>query len=191
MEEKEKIDYKKIIEELKPHLEKEYLAFKEELLKLRASRASPTLIENILVDLYGKNYPLKQLGAITVLNPREIVIQPWDPSYFPAIQKAIENSGLGVSLSVTQNQIKIQLPPMTEEFRKELLKLVSQKKETVRKKMRELREAVLRKLQNAFLEKKLSEDEKYKAKKDLQKLIDEYTEQIEELVEKKRKEIEQ
>lgn len=191
MEEKEKLDYKKLIEQIKPKFESNFLAFKEELKKIRISRATPTLVEDLKVNLYGKEYPLKQLGTITVAPPRDIIIQPWDNSYLEPIKKAIENAGLDLNPILEQTQIRIQLPPVTEEYRKNILKTLSQKKENLRKILREIREDAWRKIQNAFLEKRLSEDEKYKAKEALQELVEEYNEKIEELIEKKEKEIEE
>lgn len=191
MEEKEKLDYRKLIDEIKPKFESHFLSFKEELNKLRVARANPALVEDILVDLYGKKYPLKQLGTVSVSPPRDIIIQPWDNSYLEPIKKAIESAGLDLNPILEQTQIRIPLPPMTEEYRKNLLKTLSQKKENLRKILREIREDAWRKIQNAFLEKRLSEDEKYKAKEALQDLIDEYNEKIEEVIEKKEKEIQE
>jgi ribosome recycling factor len=188
-EEKEKIDYKKIIEKAKPEMEKAVKAFEEELKTLRSSRASPELIENLQVECFGQKFLLRQLGQISIPEPRQILISPWDPSYLDSIIKAIESSGLGVSPVVDQNSIRINLPPVTEEFKKNLLRILSQKKETAKKKVREARTDAWDKIQQACLEGKISEDQKYKGKDELQDLVEEFNEKIEEIAKRKEKEI--
>jgi ribosome recycling factor len=188
-EEKEKIDYKKIIEKAKPEMEKAVKAFEEELKTLRSSRASPELIENLQVECFGQKFLLRQLGQISIPEPRQILISPWDPSYLDSIIKAIESSGLGVSPVVDQNSIRINLPPVTEEFKKNLLRILSQKKEAAKKKIREARTDAWDEIQDAFLEGKISEDQKYKGKDELQDLVEEFNEKIEEIAERKEKEI--
>jgi len=188
-EKKEKLDYRKIIEKVKPEMEKAIKSFEEELRTLRTSRASPQLIENLQVECFGKKFLLKQLGQISIPGPREILISPWDSSYIDPIIKAIEKSNLGLNATVDKNSIKINLPPLTEEFKKNLLKILSQKKESAKKKIREARTDAWDKIQEAFLEGKISEDQKYKGKEDLQDLVEEFNEKIEEIAKRKEKEI--
>ena len=188
-EEKEKIDYRKIIEKVRPEMEKAVKNFEEELKTLRSSRASPELVENLQVECFGQKFLLRQLGQISIPEPRQILISPWDPSYIDPIIKAIEKSGLGVSPVVDKNSIKINLPPVTEEFKKNLLRILSQKKEVAKKKVREARTEAWDKIQKAFLEGKISEDQKYKGKDELQDLVDEFNEKIEEIAKRKEKEI--
>ncbi len=188
-EKKEKINYKELIQKVKPDFEEALEYLKRELAKIRTSRASPTLVENLKVEVFGQKFPLKQLGTISVPQAREIIIQPWDSSYIEGIVKALENADLGVSPVVSGNEIRISLPPMTEEFRKNLLRIVSQKKEKAKKMIREAREWVWNQIQRGFREGRLSEDEKYKGKDELQDLVEEFNEKIEEMVEKKIEEI--
>lgn len=188
-EEKEKLDYKKLIQNIKPEMERVLKSLKEDLAKIRTGRATPALVENLEVECFGQKFPLRQLAQISIPEPRQILIYPWDGSYIEGILRAIERSGLGLSPVVEKNFIRINLPPLSEEFRKDLLKLVSQKKETAKKNIRNLREEIWNKLQQAFREKKISEDEKYKGKDELQDLIEEYNEKIEEIVEKKENEL--
>jgi ribosome recycling factor len=190
MEEKEKINYKELIEKVKPDFEEALEYLKRELSKIRTSRATPALVENIIVEIFGQKFPLKQLGAISIPQAREIIIQPWDASYIEGIVQALERADLGVSPVVSGNSIKISLPPMTEEFRQNLLRFISQKKERAKKMIREAREWAWNQIQRGFREGKLSEDEKYRGKDELQDLVKEYNEKIEEMVKKKREEIE-
>ena len=186
---KEKIDYRKIIEKAKPEMEKAVKNFEEELKTLRSSRASPELVENLQVECFGQKFLLRQLGQISIPEPRQILISPWDSSYIDPIIKAIEKSGLGVSPAIDKNSIRINLPPVTEEFKKNLLKILSQKKEMAKKKVREARIDAWDKIQRAFFEGKISEDQKYKGKDELQDLVDEFNEKIEEIAKRKEKEI--
>jgi len=188
-EEKEKIDYRKIIEKIKPEMEKAVKAFEEEVKTIRSSRASSELVENLQVECFGQKFSLRQLGQISIPEPRQILISPWDSSYIDSIVKAIEKSGLGVSPMVDGNSIRITLPPVTEEFKKNLLRILSQKKEAAKKKIREARTDAWDKIQDAFLEGKISEDQKYKGKDELQDLVEEFNEKIEEIAERKEKEI--
>jgi ribosome recycling factor len=138
-EEKERIDYRKIIEKVKPEMERAVKAFEEEVKTIRSSRASPELVENLQVECFGQKFLLRQLGQISIPEPRQILISPWDSSYIEPIVKAIEKSGLGASPTVNGNSIRITLPPVTEEFKKNLLRILSQKKEAAKKKIREAR----------------------------------------------------
>jgi ribosome recycling factor len=185
----EKIDYKKIIEKVKPEMEKAVKSFEEEIKTIRSSRASPELVENLQVECFGQKFLLRQLGQISIPEPRQILISPWDSSYIDPIVKVIEKSNLGASPVVDKNSIRINLPPVTEEFKKNLLRILSQKKEAAKKKIREARTDAWDEIQDAFLEGKISEDQKYKGKDELQDLVEEFNEKIEEIAERKEKEI--
>jgi ribosome recycling factor len=185
----EKIDYKKIIEKIKPELEKVINFFNDELKKIKTSRATPALVEDVSVECFGQKFPLSQLALISVPEPRQILIQPWDASYIEGIVKALEKTGIGITPIVEKNSIRINLPPLSEEFRKEMARLVSEKKEQSKQTVRRWREKAWAEIQQGFREGKIREDDKYKGKDELQELIDEYNEKIEELAEKKKKEI--
>jgi ribosome recycling factor len=186
---KEKLNWNELIEGKKADFEETIERLKEDLKKIRISRASPGLIEDLKCEVYGQKFPLKQLGQISIVPPRQIVIQPWDQSYIPSIVKAIENSDTGLTPIVEKEGIKIDIPPLTEEFKKDILRLLSQKKDKAKKAIRETREKIWNKIQEAFQEKRISEDEKYKAKDKIQELVEDYNEKIEEIIEKKEKEI--
>lgn len=183
------MSYKEIIDNAKPEFEKAFKFLEEELLKIRTSRATPALIEDIEVSAFDSKFPLKQLGAISTPQTNQIVIQPWDASYIEPIEKAISNSGLGMSVAVDKNLIRLSLPLLTEEYRKTLSKKLNEKAEQTKQTIRRQREDTWNKIQAAEKAKEISEDDKFKGKDDLQKVIDEYNKKIKELVEKKNKEL--
>ena len=186
----ERISYKEIIKRIRPELEKVVNFLNRELQKIRTERASPSLVENISVEYYGKTYPLKQLAAISIPQPREILIQPWDKSYIEEIVKSLEKSNIGVSSVADKALIRITLPSLSEEFRNDLIRLVAEKQEQVRKTIRKWRDKAWGEIQEAFREGKISEDDKYKGKDELEDLIKEFQEKIEEMAKKKKKDIE-
>ena len=181
--------YKDILEKIKPELEKVINFLERELQKIKTSRASPFLVEDIEVECFGQKFPLKQLCMISIPEPRQILIQPWDTSYIEGIIKSLEKSGMSLNPIVDKNLIRINLPPLSEEFRKDLISLVSEKKEQAKQTVRRWREEAWEEIQNGFREGKIREDDKFKGKDELQELIDECNEKIEELAEKKKKEI--
>ncbi len=183
------MSYKEILEKIKPELDKAVDFLKRELAKVRTSRPSPAIVEDIMIDCFGQKFPLKQLATISIEKGRQILIQPWDKSYIESIVRTLEKVKRGFNISVQNNTIRISLPPLTQEYREELIKLVSQKKEDATKTIRRWRDEAWSKIQRLQREGIISEDEKFKAKKELQKIIDEYNEEIKNLVEKKKKEI--
>ena len=183
------MEYKEIINKIKPELDKVVNFLEKELLKVHTSRATPALVEDVVVDCFGQKFPLKQLAAISTPESKQILIQPWDKSYVEGIVSALEKTGIGAKAVVDREVIRINLPPLTEEYRKDLIRILSEKQEEARKTVRKWREEAWEEIQNNFKEGKIREDDKFRAKDDLQKLIDEYNDKIEGLGEKKRKEI--
>ncbi|MEK7124253.1 MAG: ribosome recycling factor [Patescibacteria group bacterium] len=181
--------YKDFIDNVRPEFEKAFKFLESEIAKIRTSRASPALVEDIEVDYLGQKFTVKQLAAISSPQPNQLAIQPWDASYIEPIEKAILHSGLGMSSAVDKNLIRLSLPLLTEEYRNNLAKILNEKAEQTHKTMRHFREDAWSKIQSAQREKKISEDDKFRGKDALQKLIDEYNKKIEELVERKKKEI--
>jgi len=181
--------YKEIIEKIKPEIDKTISFLGRELTKLQTGKASSFLVENIVVDCFGKKFPLKQLSAISLSGPRQILIQPWDKSYVESIEKAILQSDLGISPVVDKDVIRISLPLLSEEYRKDLLRVLSEKQEEARKTIRRWREEAWDEIQEKFKEGDIREDDKFRAKDELQDLVDEYNKKIEEMVERKKKEI--
>ena len=181
--------YKEFIDKVKPEFQKSFGFLEKELDKIRTSRATPSLVEDIQVTAFGSNFTLNALASISCPEPNQIVIQPWDPSYIEPIQTAVANSGLGMSSSVDKNLIRLSLPMLTEEYRKSLVKVLNQKAEEGRQTLRHWREDAWNKIQKAEKEGALSEDDKFRGKEELQKLIDEYQKKIKELVERKEREL--
>jgi len=181
--------YKEIIQKIKPELEKVVSFLEKELAKIRTGRASPSLVEDIIVDCFGKKFPLKQLAAVSSPEPRQLVIQPWDKSYIESIEKALSDSTLGTAPIVDKDLIRISLPPLTEEYRKSLSRLLSEKQEEARKTIRRWREEAWHEIQEKTREGEIREDDKFRAKDELQELVEKCHEKIEEIGERKKKEV--
>jgi ribosome recycling factor len=182
-------NYKEIIDKVKPELDKVVNFLDRELAQIRTSRASPALVENIVVEYFEQKFPIKQLAAISSPQPRQITIQPWDKSYIEPIVNAISKSSLGASAVVDKDLVRINLPSLTEEYRKSLQKLLSEKSEQAKITIRHWREKVWKDVQDNFQAGKIREDDKFRAKDELQKLVDDYHKKIQDIKEKKEKEI--
>lgn len=182
--------YKEIIDKIKPEIEKTISFFENEMRKIRTGTASPSIVEDIMVDCFGQNLPLKQLGAISLSGSRQIIIQPWDKSYLESIEKAINRSDIGINPIVDKNIIRLNMPSLTGELRESLLRVLSEKQEESRKTIRKWREEAWREIQEKCKDGEIREDDKFKAKNDLQKLVDEYNEKIKEIGDRKKKELE-
>lgn len=183
------MSYKEFIDKVRPEFEKALAFLSGELAKIRTSHASPALVEDIEINYLDQKYALKQLAAISTPSTNQIVIQPWDPSYIQAIEQGILKSGLGMSAAVEGSLIRLNLPTLTSEYRASLVKLLNEKAEDCRQVMRRAREESWNKIQAAQKAKTLTEDDKFKGKEDLQKLIDEFSKKIKDLIEKKEKEV--
>lgn len=184
------MSYKEIINQIKSELDKTIAFLEREVGNIRTSRASPSLIEDFEVECFDQKFALKQLGAISSVDSRTLTIQPWDKSYLEPIEKAISNSHLGVSPIVDKDLIRISFPQLSEEYRKDLLRLLAMKQEEAKRTIRRWREEAWRKIQDEFKEGNIREDDKFRGKDELQELIDEYNEKIEEMGERKKKELE-
>lgn len=184
------MEYKEVINTIKPELEKVNAFLERELAKIRTGRATPALVEDIEIECFGQKFPLKQLAAISCPEGRQILIQPWDKSYLGPIEKALSRSSIGAEPVVDKDLIRLSLPPQTQEYRENLLKTISEKKEEARKTVRRWREEAWRKVQEQTRTGEIREDDKFRAKDELQELIDEYNEKIEEIVKRKEKELE-
>ena len=172
------MDYKEIIKKIEPELDKVINFLERELIKLRTGQASPSLVEDIMVDYMGAKLSIKQLAAISSSGPRHITIQPWDKSSIEAIEKAISQSGLGLTPIVEKEVIRVSVPALTEEHRQNLLKVLAEKTEQARQTVRRWREYAWREIQEGFRRGEIREDDKYRGKDELQKLIDQYNEKV-------------
>jgi len=182
-------NYKEVIDNIKPELEKVVNFLDRELAQIRTTRASPALVENIVVEYFEQRFPIKQLAAISSPQPRQIIIQPWDKSYIEPIVNAVSKSSLGAAPIVDKDLIRITMPSLTEEYRRSLQKLLSEKSEQAKITVRHWREKAWKDVQDNFQEGKIREDDKFRAKDELQKIVDDYHKKIQEIKEKKEKEI--
>jgi ribosome recycling factor len=180
--------YKQIIKAKVEEFEKALIHLSVELNAVRTGRASAALVENLLVDSYGAKTPLKNVASITVPDPRSLAIQPWDKSLLSVIEKSIQASSIGIQPINDGVFVRLVMPPLSEERRKELVKIVKGHAEATRVRLRNIREEIWKEIGRAFKEKKLTEDDKYNAEKELKKTLDEYNAKIDEML--KRKEVE-
>ena len=180
--------YKELIDNLKPELEKTLEFLKREFMKIKTSRATPAMVEDIEVQVYDQKLPIKQLGNIGVPQPRVITVHPWDTSILPDIEKAIRNNS-SLSPVVDGEIIRINIPALSEEQRKEYVKILNDKTEEARVSIRLHREEVWKNIQEMEKKGEVREDDKFRAKDELQELIDDYNKKIEETGERKKKEI--
>lgn len=175
--------------ELKQKLEKIVADLKNDLAGLRTGRASPALVEHIAVEAYGSRQPLKAIAAISAPGPREVLIQPWDKSLLAAIEKAIQGSHLGVMPIVDQETIRLTLPFLTDERKREYVKILKDRVESARIQVRRARDETMKVLEKSKEEGARSEDQVFREKQEVGKTISEYNKMIETLGQTKEKEI--
>src|SRR4029079_13255399 len=148
--------------------------FQADLKKLRTGRAHPSLIENMKVDYYGTDTPLKQVANISVEDARTLVVSPWEKSMVQAIEKAVHKSDLGLNPISAGTVIRVPLPPLTEERRRDITKVVRQDAENARVSIRNVRRDVLADVKELLKEKEISQDDERKAEVEIQKLTDKH-----------------
>lgn len=164
-------------------------ALEEDLAAIRTGRASPALVEKLPVPYYGTPTPLQQLASIAAPEPQMITIRPFDPSSINTIEKAIQVSDLGLTPSNDGKLIRLMIPPLTEERRQDLVKIVSRRTEESKVALRNIRRDTLADMRDFEKEKMISEDEFFRGKEDLQKLTDRYIEDVERTGSRKEQEI--
>lgn len=160
-----------------------------DLKSLRSGRATPALVENIQINAYNIRTPLKQLASIHTPEPRLIVIEPWDKSLLKEIEKGIMEAQINLTPNNDGSVIRIQVPTLTEESRRDIIKILHQKLEDSRIAIRKLREQIMKNLKNQKDNGEISEDDFFKFQKQLQSQVDEYNEKINKLGEQKEEEI--
>jgi ribosome recycling factor len=178
-----------IIKECEAKMQKAISALEKELGKVRTGRASLALLDDIRVDYYGTPSPLNQVATLSVPESRLIVIQPWDHSLIGAIEKAILKSELGMTPANDGKVIRITIPRLTEERRKELVKLVKKMGENSKIGVRNIRREIIETLRTREKEKEISEDEFHQLQDHVQKTTDTFVGQIDEVIAEKEKEI--
>ncbi len=175
----------KVIERMEAAVEH----LKRELGSLRTGRASLALLDGIKVDYYGTPTPLKQVANLGVPESRLITVQPWEPALIKEIEKALQASGLGLTPSNDGKIIRIPIPPLTEERRKDLIKLCKKHGEESKVVLRTVRRDGNEELKHLHKESKLTEDDLRKAEAEIQKLTDQYVQKIDQVLKKKEEEI--
>lgn len=178
-----------IIEELKEEMEKTIQSLEKSLSKVRTGRASLALLDGIKVDYYGSSTPLNQVATLSVPESRLIVISPWDSTVIGAIEKAIHKSDLGLMPSNDGKVVRLAIPPLTEERRKDLVKVVRKTAEEYKVKQRNLRRDANEQYKNLKKANEISEDEMYSYQEKVQKLTDKYIEKTDAILARKEKEI--
>ncbi len=178
-----------VIVEMAKKMAKSVETFKNELSKVRTGRASISLLDGISVDAYGSPMPLNQVATMTIPENRMIAIQPWDPQMVPAIEKAIMKSNLGLAPANDGKVIRLTIPQLTEERRKELVKQVRKVAEEFRVAIRNVRREAIDTLKQQKKDKEISEDDLFKLQDEAQKETDLYVKQIDEVTEHKEKEM--
>ena len=162
---------------------------KRELSGLRTGRASTALLDNIKVDYYGNLTPLKQVANVAVPESRLITVQPWEPQLIKEIEKAITAAGLGLNPANDGKIIRIPVPPLSEERRKDLTKLCKKHGEDTKISLRTIRRETNDELKRLQKESKLTEDDLRKHETDIQKLTDQYVQKVDQILKKKEEEI--
>jgi|SRR5579875_924893 ribosome recycling factor len=170
-------------------MQKAVEALKSDLAAIRTGRASPALVERIQVDYYGSPTPLNQVASITAPEARLLVIQPWERKMLTDIEKAIQKSDLGINPSNDGQVIRLAIPPMTEERRRDLVKALHKKMDEHKVAIRNIRRDVHDKLRDREKKKEVSEDELKRSTERLQKLTDRYIEEMEKIGKSKEQEI--
>ena len=160
-----------------------------EFASVRTGRATTALLEGVRVDYYETLVPVAQVASLSVPDPRTLVIQPWDQTLLPRIEKAIQKSDLGLNPMNDGKMIRLTIPPLNEERRKQLAKVVGKLAEEARVAARNVRREAKDKLRALAKEKKISEDEERRGEADLQKLTDRFVQRVDELLKKKEQEI--
>jgi ribosome recycling factor len=178
-----------VLADLREGMQKSIGALQDDLLSIRTGRASPALVEKLPVDYYGTKTPLNQMASIAAPEPRLLVIRPWDPSSLADIERAILKSDLGLTPMNDGKLIRLSIPRLTEERRKELVKVVSKRVEDARISIRNQRRDALKDLQEFESEKMISEDDFYRGKDQVQELTDEFIEEIDEIGKRKETEV--
>jgi len=177
------------MEELKLKLSEVVDYLKTELNSVRTGRAHATLVEDLPVLAYGQKMRLKELASISVPDPQLIVLEPWDKSVISDIEKAVWESPLSLSPAVDGDIIRLPIPSLTEERRRELVRLVGQKIEEAREKVRRSRQEAIEEVRRQEKNKEISEDEKFRRQKEIQSQVDGANQQIETIGKAKEKEI--
>ncbi len=178
-----------VIDQLKDKMESSIDAYKRELVRIRTGRASLSLLDGIKVDAYGSMMPMDQVGTMTIPESSMIAIKPWDPQLLAVIEKAILASDLGLTPANDGNIIRLSIPPLTEERRKEIVKQVKKTGEEFKVAIRNVRRDANETLKKMKKDKEVTEDDMFRLQEEAQKETDIFIKQIDEIASGKEKEV--
>jgi ribosome recycling factor len=178
-----------IVKDAEPRMQKAVEAFKVDISKIRTGRAHPSLLDQVRVDYYGTETPLSQIANISVADSRTLAITPWEKKMIPVIEKAIMTSNLGLNPATSSEIIRVPLPALTEERRKELSKVVRNEAESGRVVIRNIRRDANNALKESLKNKEIAEDEERRMAENIQKLTDKFIAEIDHLLAAKESEL--
>lgn len=180
---------KSVINDMSLHMDKTIESLRKEYQKIRTGRASTGLLDDIRVDYYGTPSPLSQVATLAVPEPRTITLQPWESKLIPVIEKAIMNSGLGITPANDGKTIRLVLPPLTEERRKDIVKQLKKMAEEGKVAIRNIRRDAIDSLKKMEKDKKISEDDLKRAEKEVQDVTNAHVAKVDEVLAHKEKEV--
>lgn len=172
-----------------PHMRQSVEALQHDLAAIRTGRASPSLLDRVMVDYYGTLTPVTALATVTVPEPRLLTIQPWDKQSVGAIERAIQKSDLGLTPNSDGTVIRLAIPELTDERRQQLVRMVQRRVEEARVAVRNARRDGVEAVRKEEREKKISEDELHRAQEQVQKLTDRYVNEVDQIAKTKEREI--
>ena len=180
---------KEILKDSEAKMKKAMETMMREFSEVRTGRAQPALIEDLHIDYYGTSTPVKQIAAVSAPDPRQIIIQPWDANAIVEIEKAINNSKLGITPTNDGKMMRLVFPPLSTERREEFIKIIKDMAERGRVTLRSLRRDANEKIKKVQSEGHMSEDDRFKSEEEVQKMTDRHIKEIDSLLDKKSKEL--
>ncbi|MDH5408348.1 MAG: ribosome recycling factor [Gammaproteobacteria bacterium] len=180
---------KDLLKDAETRMGKSVESLKHDLTKIRTGRAHPSLLEHITVEYYGSEVPLSQVANISVADARMLNVTPWEKPMVPVVEKAIMNSDMGLNPASAGEVIRVPLPALTEERRKDMIKLVRKEGESTKVAIRNIRRDVLSDIKTLLKEKEITEDEERSSQDDVQKITDKYVGQVDVVLQEKEKDM--
>lgn len=180
---------REVYQKTEPRMKKSIEAFQYEIASIRTGKATPTLLDRVRVEAYGQQMPLKQVGNVGVMDVHTLNVQVWDKSMVSAVERAIRDANLGLNPSTDGMNVRVSIPPLTEERRKEFVKLTKKFGEDAKVSLRNLRRDMIQEIERMEKAKIIGEDEKNKGKKDADELLHRFEKQVADMVTAKEKEI--
>jgi ribosome recycling factor len=178
-----------IMKDAADRMGKSVASLEQELKKLRTGRAHTSLLDHITVEYYGSEVPLNQVANVSVEDSRTLAVNPWEKSMVPVVEKAILTSDLGLSPATAGTVIRVPLPPLTEERRRDMIKVVRSEAEGARVAIRNIRRDALHNVKELLKEKEITEDDDHRAHDDVQQLTDRFVAEVDEVLAAKEKEL--